>query len=146
MKEDQLFRLLNLVALCGWLILAVLQVHRLTLVLIPGVILVLLSSIYVFLIVQGFSDFKADSFSTLSNVMALFTKPGAVLAGWVHYLAFDLFTGLIITYHAASMGISRWLILPCLFFTFMFGPAGWLMYYLLLCIMQKSLLPNLLLP
>ena len=32
-------------------------------------------------------------FSSLARVAALFRDPWALLAGWVHYLCFDLFTG-----------------------------------------------------
>lgn len=33
------------------------------------------------------------SFMTLEGVMTFFTSPHVALAGWVHYLAFDLFIG-----------------------------------------------------
>jgi Domain of unknown function (DUF4281) len=32
-------------------------------------------------------------FGSLAEVQALFAVPGALVAGWVHYLAFDLFVG-----------------------------------------------------
>ena len=34
--------------------------------------------------------------------------PYALLAGWIHYLAFDLFTGAWEARDAARLGISRW--------------------------------------
>ena len=48
--------------------------------------------------------------------------------GWVHYLAFDLIIGAWITVDARTRPVPRLLVLPCLFFTFMFGPGGWLGY------------------
>jgi len=68
------------------------------------------------------------SFSTLHGVAELFANPWVLLAGWVHYLAFDLFVGTWETRDAMAHGVSRWLLLPCLFLTFIFGPVGFLVY------------------
>lgn len=62
------------------------------------------------------------------GVQHLFTMPEVALAGWLHYLAFDLWVGLWIARHADALGISRWLQAPVLFATFMFGPIGLLLY------------------
>ena len=51
-----------------------------------------------------------------------------LLAGWVHYLAFDLLVGTWEREEAAAIGLSRWLLLPCLGLTLMFGPVGWLLF------------------
>jgi Domain of unknown function (DUF4281) len=61
-------------------------------------------------------------------VAALFTNRWLLLAGWVHYLAFDLLIGSWETRDAQERGVPHLLLVPCLFFTFMFGPAGWLLY------------------
>lgn len=70
-------------------------------------------------------------FWSLRGVMSLFKTPRAVLGGWVHFLAFDLLTGLIITMDAARSDISHWFVIPCLLLTLMFGPAGLLLYFVL---------------
>ena len=67
-------------------------------------------------------------FGSLADVSALFQDPWTLLAGWIHYLAFDLLTGVWETRDAARRGVPHWLVVPCLFLTFMFGPAGWLLY------------------
>jgi len=67
-------------------------------------------------------------FSSLASVMELFTKEVAVLAGWVHYLAFDLLIGMWMLEKNKSIGVHQLLMAPCLFFTFMFGPAGFLLF------------------
>jgi hypothetical protein len=46
----------------------------------------------------------------------------------VHYLAFDLFVGTWETRDAVGRGIPRWIVMPCLLWTFLFGPIGWLAY------------------
>jgi len=72
---------------------------------------------------QGQGDFQS-----LAGVQRLFEHPGLLLAGWVHYLVFDLLVGLWEREEAARIGLSRWLLLPCLFLTLMFGPIGWLVF------------------
>jgi ABA DEFICIENT 4-like len=67
-------------------------------------------------------------FSTLAGVSKLFEDPWVLLAGWLHYLAFDLLIGTWEARDSIERGVSRWLLVPCLFFTFMFGPMGWLAY------------------
>ena len=76
---------------------------------------------------------NAGGFGSLDAVALLFTSPGLLLAGWVHYLAFDLLLGrwqvdqVLAAPNAAAL---RWLVLPCLFATLMFGPAGLLLFVL----------------
>jgi hypothetical protein len=70
-------------------------------------------------------------FGTLAEVRALFDVPGALVAGWVHYLAFDLFVGTWIAERAAALGLPHWQLLPVLLLTFMFGPAGLLAFVVL---------------
>ena len=67
-------------------------------------------------------------FSTLEGVGTLFSNPWLLLAGWVHYLAFDLLVGSWQLQDARERGISRLLVIPCFTLTFLFGPAGWLLY------------------
>src|SRR5690349_5034766 len=67
-------------------------------------------------------------FSSLPAVAALFSQPWLLLAGWVHYLAFDLLVGSWEVRDARDRGIPHLVVVPCLALTFMFGPAGWLAY------------------
>jgi hypothetical protein len=46
----------------------------------------------------------------------------------MHYLAFDLLIGVWQTGRAVQRGIARWILIPCLLLTFMFGPVGWLLF------------------
>jgi hypothetical protein len=68
------------------------------------------------------------NFQSLSGVATLFASPAVLLAGWVHYLAFDLWVGRAIVDDAHKQGMSRWAVLPCLPLTFLFGPVGLLAY------------------
>src|SRR4051812_21348401 len=51
-----------------------------------------------------------------------------LLAGWTHYLAFDLFVGRWEVRDAQRRGIPHLLITPALVLTFLLGPAGFLFY------------------
>jgi hypothetical protein len=70
-------------------------------------------------------------FTQLSGIMALFASKGGATIGWIHYLAFDLLTGLWIARNADRHGIARWIQVPILFFTLMTGPIGLVLYLLL---------------
>jgi len=140
MKAEQIFSIANLIALSSWIILAVAPRWKWTnKIILSGAIPLLLSVAYLVLIVLFFG--KADGgFDSLQNVMKLFTNEWAVLAGWIHYLVFDLFVGSWEVRDAQSKGISHWLVIPCLFFTFMFGPIGFLMYSILRFFLAKEVI------
>jgi hypothetical protein len=97
MTADALFRLCNSVAMAGWLLLVVTgwstRASRIISSLITGLLVpALLCGFYLVLILTHWSGHKGG-FNSLSAVMLLFTDHWLVLAGWVHYLAFDLFIG-----------------------------------------------------
>jgi uncharacterized membrane protein YhdT len=97
---------------------------------VSGAVSLLLSVAYLVLIVLFFG--KAEGgFSSLADVMKLFTNPYAALAGWIHYLAFDLFVGGWEVKDAGKRGISHWFVMPCLILTFLLGPIGFLLYHIL---------------
>jgi len=123
-----LFNLANPLALLGWACLALSPLFpawadRVAALLIPMV----LAIAYTALVLVYWSGAEGG-FSSLASVMALFTNPHIVLAGWLHYLAFDLFVGAWITRTARAEGIPHLFTLPCLALTFLFGPVGFLTF------------------
>jgi len=70
-------------------------------------------------------------FNSLDAVMQLFTSRWLVLAGWIHYLAFDLFIGGWELADSRERKVPHLLMIPILFLTFLFGPMGLLSYLLL---------------
>ncbi len=118
-------------AMLGWLALALSPLAPRAADLAAALVIpALLSVAYTALILVHWSD-APGGFDSLSNVMALFTEPSVALAGWAHYLAFDLFVGAWITRTARAEAIPHLLILPCLVLTFLFGPAGFLAFFIL---------------
>ncbi len=131
MTPDTLFQMSAPLVLIGWgaLILSPLSpvwADRLAALVLP----VVLSVAYTALVLSFWAG-TPGGFSTLAEVMALFTTPGVALAGWLHYLAFDLFVGAWITRTARAEGIAHVFVLPCLALTFLFGPAGFLAFSIL---------------
>ena len=133
MTPEVLFRLANLFALAGWA------------VLIAGIVFnrawlrdrvaglywpVAISIGYVIALAIGWGA-TGGGFSSLSDVRQLFSGDWTLLAGWVHYLAFDLFVGAWIAGEAERAGVSRWFLIPVLPLTFLFGPAGLLLFQIL---------------
>lgn len=124
MGPDQLFRVFNLLALVGWIILIFFRSYRWALVIPP-----IFGIIYGILIILHFGE-TPGGFSTLPGVASLFSNHWMLLAGWIHYLAFDLFVGSWEVRDAQEKGINHLLVIPSLALTFMFGPAGLVLYLL----------------
>jgi Domain of unknown function (DUF4281) len=128
MTPDQVFSIANAAALCIWILLIVLPRQRwVSGVLAPIAMPAVFALIYVAIIVTQWKG-SAGGFSSLSAVGMLFSQPWLLLAGWVHYLAFDLFVGSWEVRDARERGIPHLAVVPCLLLTFLFGPAGWLAY------------------
>jgi hypothetical protein len=140
MQPEPIFSLLNLLALMGWLLLLVLPRWRWTgRIVQSGAISLVFAAAYLVLIGLSLPG-SGGSFSTLAGVRRLFENDYALLAGWAHYLAFDLFVGSWVLANSQKFRIPHLLVIPCLFLTFMLGPVGLLTYYVLRAVLRKTLL------
>jgi Domain of unknown function (DUF4281) len=128
MSPDDLFHLSSPIALAGWAMLALSPLAPRTADLIAGLAAPTLLSIAYAALILAFWSGAPGGFDSLPNVMALFTSPEIALAGWLHYLAFDLFVGAWEVRTARREGIPHLLVLPCLVLTVLFGPAGLLLF------------------
>lgn len=140
MNYTQAFQSVNLLALITWLFIIFLPNMKYTKRIVFGFTIFLLSVVYAWMV---FSTFKMDDFkefSTLQGLMTLFQSEQAVLLGWIHYLAFDLMVGLYILDNGQKANIKHAILVPCFLFTFMFGPAGLLIYRIIRYFHQKNLL------
>lgn len=127
-SAESLFSYAGTLTMFGWLLLIILPRWRFSAGLISGLIIpVLLGFLYGWLIVGhiGSSD---GGFGSLAEVRQLFTNEFLLLAGWIHYLAFDLFIGSWEVRDAQRHGIHHLAIIPCLLLTFMLGPVGLVLY------------------
>lgn len=90
----------------------------------------LFAAAYAVLIVAFIGKADGGGFNTLAGVATFFAQPELLLAGWIHYLAFDLFVGGWIARTADEEGHWPVVIAPILVLTFLFGPVGYLAFQL----------------
>jgi hypothetical protein len=133
---NQLFGLTNLAAVIGWAVL----------LLGPGrsrpsvryAVVGFLCAVYVLLFtallagwvdpVRGGPPGALTDYS-VRGLRTLFASDGGIVVGWTHYLAFDLFVGCWIADKAEQRGVGRLAQAPILLLTFIAGPAGLLLWF-----------------
>jgi hypothetical protein len=125
MSDAQLFQVANTTALVSWIVLVV-QPKR-TAPILRFAVPLSMAVLYIWALSTAPTN-PDGGFGSLAQVKALFTQDRAILAGWVHYLAFDFFIGCWMVMDAAERGIKHLLVVPCMFLTFMFGPVGLMLY------------------
>ncbi len=133
LPADLVFSLANGLALIAWLALAASpygarwapRVRMLAGRVVPLVFAVAYVALFA---THGMGGGGYDSIAAVQRLMAV---PGLLTAGWLHYLAFDLFVGAWIAERAGVLGLPHLLVLPLLALTFMFGPAGLLAFAVL---------------
>jgi len=131
MSPEDLFKLANLFALAGWVgLVAGIATNcpwlrdRLAGLYWPLAICVG----YALAIAAGWSATEGG-FSSLLGVRQLFANDWLLLAGWMHYLAFDLFVGAWIAAETERARLSPLVLIPVLPLTFLFGPVGFFLFH-----------------
>lgn len=140
MSADLVLSLCNSLVLPAWLLLVFLPRWKWTLgIICTGIIPLVLGLVYVGLFLSQLGNMpEGGGFGTLDGIATLFSNSYVLAAGWIHYLAFDLFIGAWEVHDARKQGINHWLVVPCLFFTFMLGPAGLAMYLILRVVLKRG--------
>jgi len=139
MSPDSVFQTCSTIAMVGWIVLLIISPFWSSFdKFLIGIIITLFAIVYAWLIFQAFTPGDFQKFGSLNGVMELFTDKTAVTAGWVHYLAFDLLTGIWIKKNALKYNIHLLILIPCLLLTFMLGPIGLLLYLLVRLIKTKQ--------
>ncbi|MBC2835712.1 ABA4-like family protein [Paragemmobacter straminiformis] len=128
MTPDSLFALSGPLALLGWIALLAAPLAPRIADTVAGLVVPLVFAVAYAGLVLAFWAGTAGGFGSLAEVAALFSDPWLLLAGWLHYLAFDLFVGAWEVRRARAEGIPHWQVVPCLLLTFLFGPAGFLCF------------------
>lgn len=128
MDLERIFSVAGAIASVGWLFLIVVPKRQLA-VHVAGVFFPLLLALmyfyFIFTNIQG----AEGGFGSLADVATLFQKQELLLAGWIHYLCFDLFIGAWEVRDSQAHGIPHLVVIPCLIMTFMLGPIGLLFYF-----------------
>lgn len=134
MTPERIFEIFSSFVLLGWLALLLAPLRRDALVAAARWVAAILCGGYVAMLAAGLAGPgppAGASFDTLAGVRLLLSTPMGLLAGWVHFLAFDLFIGSWQVADAPGANVPHWLVLPCLAFTFVAGPVGLLLYLLI---------------
>jgi len=136
-SPDSLFSLAGVLAAGGWILLAALPRWRWTMGIASVFLPLTLAGLYLGLVLVHLIG--ADGgFGSLEQVARLFENRWLLLAGWVHYLAFDLFVGAWEVRDAQRLGLPHLAVLPCLALTLFAGPVGLLAYFLVRATMRGA--------
>ncbi len=128
MNAAQCFTVANTLALLGWILMLFAPRWEGTKKLIhQGLLPILLGLAYVIILVSTWGTAEGG-FGSLSDVRKLFSNDWALLAGWIHYLAFDMFVGSWCLQDSWKRGIHHLWMVPIMVLTFLFGPTGLLIY------------------
>jgi hypothetical protein len=126
---EPVFGLANMFALAGWLLLIAAPrwrwTHRLVL---SGWWSVALAVVYTVLVARFFPQAEGG-FGSIVEVRQLFASDALLTAGWVHYLAFDLYVGALQVKQAQRDQLSHLVLIPILIATFLLGPMGLLAFF-----------------
>ena len=141
MTPEAVFQFANTLVLPQWLLMIVAPRWSVTQWLMKSYLIpVCLAIVYViYLFGGGPVDF--GSFGSLAGVKGLFANgsDGVMLAGWVHYLAFDLVVGTVIVRDAQAKAIPHWLIIVPILFCSVIGPVGFLLYWIIRTVRTRTI-------
>lgn len=130
-----LFKLVSAIAAFGWGILIFAPNWKYANLVIVNGLVIGLALFYVYLLFIRMDpkdeDYPKGNFLTLEGISLLFRNPKNLLAGWVHYLAFDLMLGIYIKTEANALGINHFIQIPCFLLTFLLGPVGLLAFIII---------------
>ena len=129
MNWEAAFGVANMLALASWAVLIVLPRWPALLTVLQTFVIGGFLVAYAALVLVFFFRVERGGFGSLAQVQNLFASEPVALAGWLHYLAFDLFVGIWIAKRAEALKVSRLIQAPLLLTTFMFGPIGLLAAY-----------------
>ena len=141
---ENIFKIVNLLVLLGWVPLFVFPFSKFTKKLVDGLFIpFILCLFYVYFLSQTKGLFSAD-FSSLGGILNLFknSTEESAAAGWIHYLAFDYFVGCWIVNHSIKKGIPYFVFILPLFFTLFAGPFGLLLFLILRLFYRRFILKD----
>lgn len=124
MEPEVLFSHANRVAMIGWLLLILGPRRFFWFSAVPlWIIPAGLSVVYSLIVLSRFAG-VGGGFDSLASVAQLMSDDWALLGGWVHFLAFDLFVGAVMAGRMDQVGVARIVQGPILVAIFLFGPFG----------------------
>jgi Domain of unknown function (DUF4281) len=143
MTPSIVFQILNTAILPVWVLMIVAPRWKATHLLINSYLVPLLLAVaYFAIVVTNLGAILGADFGSLEGIKKLFKgaldNEWFLSAAWFHYLAFDMFVGTWILNDSQKHNIHHAFIIPCLFFTLMLGPVGFLLYYIIRLLYPKK--------
>ena len=136
---ETIFTLANLFIIPFWALMILLPhwrwTQRIMQTLWPVVVLAVLYTLLLLSQIGGAAGSLLNP--TLYGITSLLGTPAGAAAGWVHFLAFDLFVCRWAYLDSCERNISAWLVSPTLFFVLMAGPLGLLLYLAVRWVWQR---------
>lgn len=142
MTYDLALQFINLSVLPAWALLIFLPNWKGTRALVHSMLYpLLLGGIYI--IGFGLALFaghgaEGGNFTSIEGIQTLFSTDVGIVIAWSHFLVFDLFVGAWEARDAKRRGFNHFLLIPCLFLTFMAGPVGLVLYLGLRAVTKKG--------
>ena len=129
MDIELLFKIVNASVMPAWVLMMIGPRWLITRVLVHSYLYpFVLGIVYAAIIIPSFLQGGEGDMMSVAGLQVGFQNGLVLVGAWVHYLIFDMFVGAWESRDAQKLGISHWLLLPCLFFTLMLGPVGLMLY------------------
>ena len=136
---------INLGVLPFWLILIFFPQSNLSRYFVTSIFPILLLSIaYIFMIYKSYlSSYEFltnfDLYLNISNLSNLFSNETFLILFWIHFISINLFTGGWIVKDSQKFGINKIILFLPLVITYLIGPLGLLIYWLIRIFYAKSI-------
>ena len=141
---ENIYYIANIGVIPCWLLLIVSPNHIVTKFFVKSIIIpILLSTAYIFVSYQIF--FTENIFEIfnlylgLNDLYAIFSNEAFLLVFWLHFLSINLFVGSWIASDSKIFGISRILVIISLILTYLTGPVGLVIYWIVRVLYSKKI-------
>ncbi len=142
---EMLYYWVNLGVLPFWIILIFFPQSNISKIFVTSVFpIFVLSGTYIFILYKSYLssyDFDANFnlYLGLDNISDLFSNKTFLITFWIHFIAINLFTGGWIVKDSQKFQINKILLLFPLLLTYLIGPLGLFLYWLIRIFHAKSI-------
>ncbi len=142
---EMLYFWVNLGVLPFWLILMFFPSSNLSRFLVTSIFpFIILSGAYIFLLYKShLSSYDFDSnfslYLGIDNIKELFSNKNFLMMFWIHFISINLFTGGWIVKDSQKFSINKILLIIPLIITYLIGPLGLFVYWLIRIFYAKSI-------
>ena len=142
---EMLYYWVNLGVLPFWIILIFFPQSNISKIFVTSVFpIFVLSGTYIFILYKSYLssyDFDANFnlYLGLDNISDLFSNKTFLITFWIHFIAINLFTGGWIVKDSQKFHINKILLLFPLLLTYLIGPLGLFLYWLIRIFHAKSI-------